>query len=93
MIVIVGDVTDPQFAMSWFEQRPLFGLQVLVCRPEGQQHEVADQLSELGAMVLRQPAITIGPPDDPEPLDQLIKQIARLRRVDLYQPERGHSIF
>ncbi len=77
VIVIVGDVTDPQFAMSWFEQRPLFGRRVLVCRPEGQQHEVADQLTELGATVLHQPAITVGPPDDPGPLDHLIHQLSQ----------------
>ncbi len=75
--MIVGEVTDPQFAMSWFEQRPLFGSRILVCRAEGQQHDVAEQLSELGATVLHQPAITVSQPLDSEPLDRLIRQLAQ----------------
>lgn len=77
VIVIVGEVTDPQLAMSWFEQRPLFGRQVLVCRAEGQQQTVSEQLSELGAMVLHQPAIRVSPPRDCQPLDRLIQQLDR----------------
>jgi uroporphyrinogen III methyltransferase/synthase len=63
LLAIVGAVSASCFE-SWFTRRPLFGKTVLVTRPEHQADELADRLSELGARVLRQPVITIGPPED-----------------------------
>lgn len=57
---------------SWFSRRPLFGRTALVARPEGQAAELARPLAELGARVLRQEAIRIGPPASWDAVDQAI---------------------
>jgi uroporphyrinogen III methyltransferase / synthase len=63
LVAIVGAVSASGVE-SWFTRRPLFGKTVLVTRPEHQADELADRLTELGARVLRQPVITISPPED-----------------------------
>jgi uroporphyrinogen III methyltransferase/synthase len=75
-IVIVGEVASLSPALAWFEQRPLFGVSVLVTRPRGQAEELESQLSELGAEVLFQPAIEISAPPDWRPVDDAIARLA-----------------
>jgi uroporphyrinogen III methyltransferase/synthase len=77
-IFVVGDVVDLAPARSWFAQRPLCGVRVLVTRPSEQVHELRDRLAALGAEVLAQPGIEIGPPADWAPVD------AALGRLDQY---------
>ena len=64
MIVIVGDVAVQRGTVDWFTRRPLFGTRVLVTRPAHQAAALRDPLEELGAEVIVQPAIEIGPPAD-----------------------------
>lgn len=71
-LIVVGQVAATDQAYSWYEKLPLLGRTVLVTRPEEQAEDLAEPLSELGAEVLLQPAITIGPPADWEPVDQAI---------------------
>ncbi len=61
--------------MSWFAARPLFGQTVLVTRAEQQADGVCDQLTDLGASVLLQPAIQIGPVEDATPLQQAVAEL------------------
>ncbi len=75
VIVIIGEVTEPELAMSWFEQRPLFGRRILVCRAAGQQQDISKQLTDLGATVLHQPAIEVRPLDNPQLLDRMIQDL------------------
>lgn len=75
--IIVGDVAQARDAPNWFTSRPLFGRTVLVTRPEGQADELASWLRNLGAEVLRQPAITIRPPRDWGPVDDVIRRLAK----------------
>ncbi|MBX3424585.1 MAG: uroporphyrinogen-III C-methyltransferase [Pirellulales bacterium] len=65
IVVIVGEAVAARTAASWFSTRPLFGQTVLVTRPAHQADALAERLEALGARVLRQPAITIGPAPDP----------------------------
>ncbi len=64
---------------SWFAARPLFGKRIVLTRPEDQCIAARRKLADLGADVLLQPAITIGPPDDWAPLDGAL---ARLDEFD-----------
>ncbi len=68
MVAIVGDVAVQQEVGAWFTSRPLFGQTILVTRPEQQAADMVRALVDLGAEVLQQPAIAIGPPVDPRPL-------------------------
>jgi uroporphyrinogen III methyltransferase / synthase len=60
-------------------ERPLSGLRVMVTRPDDPHDPLADQLRQLGAEVLVQPAIQITPPADWRPLDLAL---ARLDQFD-----------
>ncbi|NND98394.1 MAG: uroporphyrinogen-III C-methyltransferase [Pirellulaceae bacterium] len=75
VIVILGEVTRLAESMNWFEHKPLFGQTVLVTRPVDQADSLAAPLRDLGAAVLLQPAIEIGPPEDWQPIDQAIDRL------------------
>lgn len=74
-VVIVGDVAAKRDATNWFTSRPLFGRTVLVTRPVNQADDLAARLRNLGANVLLQPAIEIGPPQDWKPVDAAIERL------------------
>ncbi len=77
-IFVVGEVVKLAPASSWFAGRPLAGVHVLVTRPGEQVHDLRDRLAALGAEVLVQPGIEIGPPPDWAAVD------AALGRLDQY---------
>jgi uroporphyrinogen III methyltransferase/synthase len=72
VIVILGPVAKLSETTQWVEQRPLLGQTILVTRPAAQAETLAAPLRDLGARVLIQPAIEIGPPQDWKPVDQAI---------------------
>jgi uroporphyrinogen III methyltransferase/synthase len=74
VIVVIGDVTKLESAAHWFVDRSLFGRRILITRPIEQAGDSGRQLEDLGAEVLVQPAITIGPAVDQAPLDAAIAQ-------------------
>ena len=76
VIVIIGPVAELTETRNWLEQRPLFGQTVLVTRPIDQAEELATPLRDLGATVLVQPAIQIGPPQDWAEVDAAIGSLA-----------------
>ncbi len=75
-LFVVGQVAALRSLRGWFIDRPLFGRQVLVTRPRHQAQNLAALFDELGAGVVLQPAIEIGPPDDWAPVDRALDQIA-----------------
>lgn len=77
VIVIVGRVAGLAPALAWFEQRPLFGQKIVVTRPVDQSSALGDRLAELGADVIVQPAIQIGPPRDWSPVDAALESLDR----------------
>jgi uroporphyrinogen III methyltransferase/synthase len=74
-VIIVGEAARPRAAANWFTSRPLFGKSVLVTRPEHQADALASRLRHLGANVLCQAAIEIGPPADWSPVDSAIDRL------------------
>jgi uroporphyrinogen III methyltransferase/synthase len=74
-IMLVGKAIDERAALDWFGTRPLTGLTVMVTRPAHQMDEMAEALGELGASVLEQPAIEIGPPADWGPVDEAMSSL------------------
>lgn len=75
VVAIVGEVAGLAAQPSWFDQRPLFGKRVVVTRAAGQAADLTDRLEELGADVLVQPAIEIGPPDSWQPVDEVLRRL------------------
>ena len=76
-ITVVGDVVALREAgLGWYERRPLFGRRVVVTRARAQAGEVSAELERLGAEVLEFPTIEIQPPEDFEPLDEAIRDLA-----------------
>ena len=75
VLVVVGEVVSLSQGEHWFQRRPLFGQRVLVTRPDKQLQALRNQLRELGAEVLSQPAIRIAPPTDWTPVDQAIRRL------------------
>ena len=75
-IVLVGEAVDGRSHENWFAQRPLFGRTIVVTRPAEQAGGMAAELEELGAKVLYQPAIEIGPPDTWAPVDRALQALA-----------------
>ena len=71
-LFVVGDVVNRRPALSWFENRPLFGRTIVVTRPEAS----ASDLEALGAEVLFAPMIQILPLEDFGPLDDAIDRLA-----------------
>jgi uroporphyrinogen III methyltransferase/synthase len=59
--IVVGDVAA--LDLRWFEDRPLFGRQIVVTRAREQASELRSRLESLGAQVLELPAISVEPVD------------------------------
>jgi uroporphyrinogen III methyltransferase / synthase len=72
VIVVVGTVATVTREENWFTRRPLFGKRVMVTRPVEQADALVCELNELGAEVLMQPAIKIGPPPQSEMVDAML---------------------
>jgi uroporphyrinogen III methyltransferase/synthase len=78
-LLVVGPVVTRRAALSWFEDRPLFGQRIVITRPAGNSDRAAASLEALGAEVLVAPTVEIGPPRDYGPLD---RAISRLEQFD-----------
>ena len=74
-VIIVGKVVELAAETSWFAARQLSGTTILVTRAEEQADALGERLAELGAAVIYQPAIDIGPPADWAPLDRALDEI------------------
>jgi uroporphyrinogen III methyltransferase/synthase len=75
-IAVVGRVAELTDSLSWFERRPLFGRRVMVTRPRHQSKQLSMALSELGADVVCQPAITISDPADWAAVDDALRRLS-----------------
>ena len=60
--IVIGAVAA--LDLRWFEDRPLLGRRVVVCRARGQASGLADRLRRLGADTLEVPTIEIADPSD-----------------------------
>ncbi len=77
--VVGGRCRGDDVNVSPLAEKPLLGVRVMVARPESPHDLLAEQLRELGAEVIVQPAIRIGPPADWRPVDAAL---ARLDKFD-----------
>ncbi len=75
VIILVGEVVLLRQQLAWFERLPLFGKTVIVTRPRHQAAEIMRRLERLGACVLHQPVVEIGPPPDPSEVDAVLDRL------------------
>lgn len=74
-ILVVGQVVDLRNTLRWFDTQPLFGMGVVITRPERQADDLARLLAAQGASSIAFPTIAIEPPKDWHDLDYAIDQL------------------
>ncbi|MTI81982.1 MAG: uroporphyrinogen-III C-methyltransferase [Firmicutes bacterium] len=80
-IILVGEVVKLRDKLSWFENKPLFGKQVLVTRSRQQASALSRRIEELGGEPYEFPTIQVTAADDYTPLDNAIKNLSSYRWV------------
>jgi uroporphyrinogen III methyltransferase/synthase len=88
-ILVVGSVTALREHLRWFDSRPLFGKRVLITRPRDQAAEFVRLLEGLGAQPIEAPMISIVPPPDWGPLDEVCR---RIEAFDWIVFSSGHAV-
>ncbi|GLX69548.1 uroporphyrinogen-III C-methyltransferase [Paenibacillus glycanilyticus] len=63
-VIVVGDVVLQRDKLKWYEQKPLFGVRVLVTRARAQASDLADRIEELGGEPCELPVIEMREPKD-----------------------------
>lgn len=76
-VIIIGDVVNYREELRWYDNLPLFGKRFLITRPRAQAAAFIQQLQQQGAETICIPTIEIAPPDDLQPLDQAVREVAR----------------
>jgi uroporphyrinogen III methyltransferase/synthase len=64
-LVVIGQVVAMRDAIGWSEEKPMFGLRVVVTRAAAQAGEFVAGLRDLGADVVEFPTIRMAPPAQP----------------------------
>lgn len=80
-VIIVGEVVMQREKLRWYENKPLFGMRVLVTRARAQASELADAIEALGGEPCEFPVIEINEPQSPVAIDTLR---ARLEEAERY---------
>lgn len=63
-VFVVGNVVNLRSTIQWFDNKPLFGKNILITRARSQASKLTTALEELGANCIEAPAIKIAPPND-----------------------------
>jgi uroporphyrinogen III methyltransferase / synthase len=87
-ITIIGAVAARYPSLSWFERLPLFGKSVCLTRPDGAEVALAQAFEDLGAEVIRFPAIEIVP----APSERLAEGLSSLGDADWVVFTSGHGV-
>jgi uroporphyrinogen III methyltransferase/synthase len=74
-LFVVGPVVDRAPALSWFQERPLFGTTILVAGSPRTANKLGQKLSDKGAEVLLQPTLRVVGPEDWGPVDAALGRI------------------
>ena len=76
-VFIVGDVVNLREKLAWFDNKKLFGKQIIVTRSREQKSLLTEMLINLGAKCVEAPAIKIvDPPDNYLDLDAKIERLS-----------------
>ncbi|TCM97694.1 uroporphyrinogen III methyltransferase/synthase [Paenibacillus sp. BK033] len=75
-VIVVGDVVLQREKLKWYEQKPLFGVRVLVTRARAQASDLADRIEELGGEPCELPVIETREPRDEAVVEAIRKALA-----------------
>lgn len=77
-LIVVGDCVRLRETLSWFEQRPLFGLRIGITRPSDQCDDVAQKVVNLSGQPVIMPLIEINPVDEGQQqiVDEMLRSLA-----------------
>ncbi|MBH5317175.1 uroporphyrinogen-III C-methyltransferase [Paenibacillus sp. GSMTC-2017] len=70
-VIVVGDVVLQRDKLRWYENKPLFGMRILVTRARAQASELADRIEELGGEPCEFPVIETREPTNAAALETL----------------------
>lgn len=73
LVVTLGKGVDKRSKYSWWENRALYGWNVLVPRAKGQAGPMSARLASHGAIPVEVPTISIEPPRSPAQMERAIK--------------------
>ena len=74
-LIVVGSCISGREAIAWFEQRPLLGKRIGICRAREQASVVLDRVLALGAEPVVMPLIAIEPPADFTAVDATLDRL------------------
>ncbi|MDD2211388.1 MAG: uroporphyrinogen-III C-methyltransferase [Desulfitobacteriaceae bacterium] len=76
-VIVVGEVVRLRDQLKWFEDKPLFGLRILVTRTREQAGVLAGKLRGWGGEVVEFPTIAVKPPEDFTTFDYALRQLGK----------------
>jgi len=91
-VFVIGDVVGLRETLNWFETKPLFGLGIVVTRPEAQAEGFSKLLRARGARVIHFPVIRIAPPESWAELDAAIDRLESYRWL-IFTSANGVAFF
>ena len=74
-VTVVGDVVRLRSRIGWFENKPLFGMRVMVTRARAQAHSLSRRLMNEGAEPIEVPSIEVRPVPDVRAVDDAVRRI------------------
>ncbi|MEJ2720582.1 MAG: uroporphyrinogen-III C-methyltransferase, partial [bacterium] len=91
-LFVIGKVVNYHETLRWYQDKPLFGVRIMVTRPSDQSVELYRELRALGAEVLAYPTIATGEDFRSDEWDALRKIAAEDRWV-VFTSENGVRYF
>lgn len=91
-IIIVGTVVLLRKSLRWFDNRPLFGKNIVVTRTRQQSSKLSLKLGELGARVIEFPTIEIKPKTDMGELNKALDKIEQYNWI-VFTSQNAVQIF
>lgn len=81
-IIVVGEVCSLEKTCSWIEEKPLFGIKVLVTRPRRRSAGMTSRLRKAGAEVVELPAAELRLVEEAADRRALRKTVLRMKEFD-----------
>ena len=92
-VMVVGDVVGLSEALSWFENKPLFGKKILVTRTRQQASSLTQKIEELGGEAIEFPTIEIVHPNSFDDIDGALGEIEKYQWIIFTSVNGVNSFF